>query len=209
VVGVVRHVRHRSPVEDVRDQVYYSSRQVTRNTSVYLVKTSGDPASLVPAVREAIRALDPALPIYDVRPLDDYMTRARALRAFTAFLAMLFAAAALALAAVGVYGVVAYAVAERRREFGVRLALGASSTDVLRLVLGEGAFTTATGLAFGLVAGAAAAWAMRAQLVGIAPWDPVSITAAIGVLIAAALVACAAPARRALATDPARVLRES
>jgi predicted permease len=209
VVGVVRHVRHRSPVEEVRDQVYFSARQVTRNPSVYLVRTPGDPASLVPAVRETVRTLDPALPIYDVRPLDDYVTRARALRAFTAFLAALFAAAALALAAVGVYGVVAYAVAERRREFGVRLALGASATDVLRLVAGEGAVTTTTGLAVGLVAGAASAWAMRAQLVGIAPWDPLSIAAAIVVLIAAAIVACAAPARRALATDPARVLRES
>ena len=91
VVGVVRHVRHRTPTEEVRDQVYFPSRQVVRNPSVYMIKTTADPATLVGPVHEAVRALDPALPIYDVRPLDAYVNEARALRRFTAVLAALFA----------------------------------------------------------------------------------------------------------------------
>lgn len=209
VVGVVTHVRHRSPVEEVRDQVYFPARQITRNPSVYLLKATGDPAALVAVVHDAIRSLDPALPIYDVRPLAAYLDEARAIRSFTAFLAALFAAAALALATVGVYGVVAYAVTERRREFGVRIALGASARDVLRLVFREGATVTAVGLALGLAGAAVGSWWLRAQLVGVAPWDPLAMATTIAILTAASLLACAAPARRALRADPADVLREA
>ena len=208
VVGVVRHVRHRSPVEDVREQVYFPGRQTPRNPSVYLLKTAGDPAALVPAVREVVRSLDAALPLYDVRPLSAYVREARALRGFTAQLAVLFAAAALLLAIVGVYGMVAYAVTERRRELGVRVALGAGTRQVLRLVLAESAWLTAGGVGLGLVGASLGARALETQLVGIAPWDPVSLAAAVGLLVVAALVASALPARRALATQPAVVLRE-
>lgn len=208
VVGVVRHVRHRSPVEDVRDQVYFPARQVTRNPSVYFVRTAGPPADLAPAVREVVRGLDAALPIYDVQPLAWYLDRARALRTFTAFLAAVFAAAAVLLAAVGLYGVMAYLVAERRRELGVRLALGASARDILRQVGREAASMTGLGILLGLAGAAAGAWWLQAQLVGVAPWDPVSVTAAVLVVAAVTLLACAAPALRALHTNPATVLRE-
>ncbi|MGE0812895.1 MAG: ADOP family duplicated permease [Vicinamibacterales bacterium] len=208
VVGVVRHVRHRSPTEEVREQVYFPGRQARRNPSVYLVKTSGDPAAIVPAVRRLVGTLDAALPLYDIRPLQAYVDEARALRAFTARLAGLFAAAALLLAAVGVYGVVAFAVAERRRELGVRLALGAGARQVLQLVLAESAWLTAGGVALGLAGAALGAHALEAQLVGVAPWDPVSLGGAVALLVAAALGASAVPARRALGTPPAAVLRE-
>ncbi len=208
VVGVVEHVRHRSPVEEVRDQVYFPARQVTRNPSVYVVKTAADPALLGGAVQEAIRILDPALPIYDVRPLEAYLVEAGAIRAFTAWLAALFAAAALLVATVGVYGVVVYGVTERRREFGVRVALGASARQVVGLVLGESVGMAAAGLGLGLVAAAAGAWWLRAQLVSVSPWDPVAVSSTVVVLLIASLVAGAAPARRALRTHPADVLRE-
>ena len=100
-------------------------------------------------------------------------------------------------------------MAERRRELGVRVALGAGARDVLRLVLAEGAMLTAAGLALGLAAAAAGSWWLRAQLVGVAPWDPVALTAAVAVLILTALLACAVPAGRALRIDPADVLREA
>jgi predicted permease len=207
VVGVVRHIRHRSPIEEVREQVYFPSRQVTRNPSVYLVKTSGDPARLVAPVRELLRTLDPAVPLYDVRPLSVYVNDARALRQFTAMLAALFAVAALLLAAVGVYGLITYSVTERHREFAVRVALGAHAYDVTRLVVGDVAALTATGGALGLVAAIAAATWLRRELYGVAPWDPVAVAATIGILTTVGLAACAWPARRAIRTDPAEALR--
>ncbi len=207
VVGVVRHVRHRTPTEEVRDQVYFPSRQVVRNPSVYMIKASVDPATLVGPLHEAIRALDPALPIYDVRPLDAYVNEARALRRFTAVLAALFGMAALTLACVGIYGVVAYSVTERHREFGVRLALGARRSQVLGLVMREGAALALAGVAIGLVGAAAAAWLLRSQLYGVPPWDPVSLTATLPILATAAIAACLVPALRAVQTDPAEALR--
>ena len=207
VVGVVRHVRHRSPVEEVRDQVYFPERQVPRNPAVYLIETHGDPNALAAPVRDAVRALDPALPIYDLRPLDAYVAEARALRRFTAVLAVVFAVAALTLACVGIYGVVAYSVTERHREFGVRLALGARAAQVLALVMREGVTLAAGGVALGLVAAATGAAWLRSQLYGVTPWDPVSLAATLPILLVAALVACAVPALRAVRTDPAEALR--
>jgi predicted permease len=207
VVGVVRHVRHRSPVEEVRDQVYFPERQIPRNPAVYVIRTSADPDALVGPVRDAVRALDPALPIYDVRRLDAYVAEAQALRRFTAVLAVLFAIAALALASVGIYGLVAYSVTERHREFGVRLALGARAGQVLALVMREGVVLVAAGLAAGLAVAATAALWLRSQLYGVTPWDPVSLGVTLPILVVAALLACAMPARRAVRTDPAEVLR--
>ena len=139
VVGLVKHVRHRNPVEEVRDQVYFPQRQVLRNPSVYIVKTTGDPAAIVPSVRDALKRIDPALPIYDVRPLMAYVDGANATRAFTMQLAVIFALVALTLASVGIYGVIAYSVTLRHREFGVRRALGAGAAQVIALVARDGA----------------------------------------------------------------------
>jgi ABC-type antimicrobial peptide transport system permease subunit len=120
---------------------------------------------------------------------------------------VLFAAAALALAAVGVYGVIAFAVTERAREFGVRLALGARGGQVMALVLREGAALTAVGLGLGLVGAVLAGWWLRQQLFGVQPWDPLTFAATVPVLALAALAACVLPARRALRTDPIVTLR--
>lgn len=207
VVGVVGHVRHRSPVEEVREQVYFPERQVPRNPAVYLVKTSADPAMLVPRVRGVVGSLDPALPIYDIRPLGAYVDEVHALRRFTTLLAVIFAATALALACVGIYGVIAYSVTERRREFGVRLALGARSWQIARLVVGEGALLAVLGLGLGMATASGAAWWLRSQLFGVSPWDPATLAIAAPILGLAALAACIVPARRAVATDPVATLR--
>jgi putative ABC transport system permease protein len=207
VVGVVRHVRHRNPVEEVREQVYFSSRQVTRNPSVYLIKTDGDAIRLAESVRELLRVLDPSLPLYDLRPVTAYVDDARALRQFTTKLAALFAMAALLLAAVGVYGFIAYSVTERHREFAVRVALGADPFDVTRLVVGDAATLTATGVAVGLTAAVIGASGVRRELYGVAPWDPIAVGLTIAILATSALIACAWPARRAIRTDPAEALR--
>ena len=207
VVGLVKHVRHRSPTEEVREQVYFSQRQVPRNPFVMIVKTGGDPATLVAPVGDAVGRLDAALPIYDVRPLELYVERAQAIRRFTALLAAVFAAAALLLASVGVYGVIAYSVSARRREFGVRMALGARASQIVRAVVRESTLLTATGLLVGIAAAVVGAWWLRSQLFEVAPWDIASLAATVLILALVAVGASAVPARRALRTDPAEVLR--
>ena len=207
VVGVVAHVRHRNPVEEVRDQVYFSQRQVLRNPSVYIVRTIGDPAAIVPSVREALKRVDAALPIYDVRPLMAYVDGANATRGFTMRLAVIFALVALTLASVGIYGVVAYSVTLRHREFGVRRALGAGAAQVIALVARDGARLLTRGIVAGLAGAALVAWFLRGLLFGVSPWDVTIYAAAVPVLLIAGLIACLLPARRALAANPVDALR--
>lgn len=207
VVGVVDHVRHRSPVEEVREQVYFPQRQALRNPSVYIVKSATDPAALVPAIREALHTIDPALPIYDVRPLAAYVEGAVATRAFTMRLAVLFAIVALALASVGIYGVIAYSVALRHREFGVRRALGAQAGQVMALVAREGARLLTQGIAAGFAIATAVAWSLRGLLFGVGPWDVATYAAAMPILALAGAAACLLPARRALRSNPVDALR--
>jgi predicted permease len=207
VVGVVDHIRHRNPVEEVRDQVYFPQRQVLRNPSLYVVKTDGDPASLMPSIRHTLKTLDASLPIYDVRPLSAYVETANATRAFTMRLAVLFAIVAVLLASVGIYGVIAYTVALRHREFGVRRALGAQTTQVLGLVARDGGILLARGVMAGVAGAALFAWLMRGLLYGVSPWDLQSYAAAIAVLAVAGAIACLLPARRAVRTNPVDALR--
>jgi len=207
VVGVVRHVRHRSLLERLNEQVYFPLSQAFRNPVAYLVRTSGDPAALAPAVRAAVRGADPGLPIYELRPLAAYLERARAVARFTAVLVGAFAGAALLLAAIGVYGVIAYAVLERRREFGVRRALGATRAAIGVLVLVEGARLTGLGAALGTAAALAAAPLIRGQLFGVSATDPAAYGLPLPVLAVAALLACLWPLRRATSVSVVEVLR--
>jgi len=207
VVGVVRHMRHRSLLENLTDQVYFAERQIQRNPMAYVVKTTGDPAALAATVRQIVAKLDPQLPVYDIRPLDEYVTSARAAQRFATILAAAFAIVALLLAAVGVYGVIAYAVTRRRYEFGVRLALGARRWQVTALVVREGGWLAALGLVIGLVGAGIAARLLQSQLFGITPRDAPSYAAAILAIAATAFVACWLPARRAAAIAPIEALR--
>jgi putative ABC transport system permease protein len=199
VIGVVHHLRLRSLTEELTEQAFFSQRQIRRNPAAYIVKTQRDPAELASSIRKAVSGLDAALPIYDVRPLSDYLTSARSGRQFTMLLAIVFAAIALALAAVGVYGVMAYSVGRRRYEFGIRMALGANPAQVVRLVLREGALLAMAGAVLGLLGALFAANFLRALLFGVSSHDSLSYFAPIVVLIALALLACWIPARRASA----------
>jgi predicted permease len=207
VIGVVRHVRHRSPVLEVREQIYFPQRQALRNPSVYIVRTAGEPGAVAPAVRGALKTIDAALPIYDVRPLADYAAAANATRGFTMRLAVIFAMVALVLASVGIYGVIAYSVTLRHHEFGVRRALGARATQVLALVARDGARVLGRGIIFGLAGAALVTWLLRGLLYGVSPWDLRTYAAAVPVLLAAGLVACILPARRAVTSNPVDALR--
>ena len=207
VVGVVHHVRHRELLENLGDQVFFSERQIQRNPMAFVVRGKGDPSALAPLVRRVVGTIDPVLPVYDVRPMDEYVVGARAAQRFTALLAAAFALVALLLASVGVYGVVSYATTRRRYEFGVRLALGARPREVVALVLREGAALAAVGVALGILGGAVGARAIRSQLYGVSSADPVSYLVAALLIGLVALAACWLPARRAAATSPLTAMK--
>ena len=207
VVGVVRHLRHTSLMEEVREQVYFPQRQINRNPVAYLVRTRSDPAALAAPIRGILARLDPSLPISEVRLLKDSVVGARGVQRFTLILASAFAAAALLLACVGLYGVVAYAVAQRRREFGVRMALGALPRQVRGLVLRDGLRIAGVGLALGIPAAVAASRLLRSQLFGVTPRDLASYGLAVGILALAAVGASWFAARRATSASPLEVLR--
>jgi putative ABC transport system permease protein len=173
----------------------------------WAVKTSGDPAAVATAVRDAVWAVDPALPITRVQTMQRLRSAATAKEQFNVLLVGLFAVLALILSAVGLYGVTAYTVMQRTRELGIRLALGAQPGDVLRIVLGHGARLVLAGLAIGTLASLALTRLMTTLLFGIGTRDPMTF-AGVGVLLATvSLLACYIPARRAMRVDPMMALR--
>jgi predicted permease len=206
VVGVVRHLRLRSLVEDLTEQIFFPQRMILRNPMAYVVRTSRDPAAVTADIRRAIASIDPALPIYDIRPLDAYVESARAARRFTMLLTLAFAIAALLLACIGAYGVMAYAVTKRRHEF-VRLALGARAPQLVSDIVREGLLLAAAGSAIGVCGAALAAQLLRHQLYGVRPNDLPSFAATLAVLGVTCALACWLPARRALSANPMEALR--
>lgn len=207
VVGVVHHIRHREITSDLREQMYFPAAQSFRNPLAFAVRSASDPADLVPAIRRVVGELDATLPIYDVRPLATYTRDARAVRSFTLFLALAFAGSALVLAATGIYGVAAYAAAQRRREFGLRFALGARLEHIALLVLKDSLVLVAAGAAVGCVAAAAGARLIRTQLYNVSPADPLAFAAGAGLVLVVAVLATCGPAWRAARTNPVESLR--
>jgi putative ABC transport system permease protein len=207
IVGVVGHIRHDRLDEDSRPQVYWNYRQRAQDRMALAVKTRGETQALASSLIAVVRSVDPEQPVYDVRTLDAVLDRSLAPRSLQTGLVAAFAGLALLLASVGVYGVMAYAVGQRRREFGVRLALGARRADLVRLVLSRGAALFAGGAAIGLVGAAAGARLLGSFLYEVAPLDPASFAAATLAVLAASMLACGAPARRAASVDPTVALR--
>ena len=207
VVGVVRHLRLRSLVEDFRPQIFVSWRMAQRNPTAFVIDTVTDPASLTAAIRNTVAELDGRVAVYDVRPMQDYVEQARSIRRFTMLLAALFAGLALTLTLVGVYGVLAYAVAQRRQEIGVRRAVGASAADIVREILREGVGLATLGCAAGLLVAAVGARVLVSQLYGVHPRDPATYVSVFVVIVISAVLACLIPARRATAINPMDALR--
>jgi hypothetical protein len=202
IVGVLRHIRHRDITRDLREQMYFPAQQSLRNPMAYVIRSGGDPAQLAESVRRAMGEIDKSIPVYDVRPLASYTREARAVRAFTLLLAVAFAASALVLAGVGIYGVTAYAAAGRRREFGLRFALGASVEQVATLVFRDAIGLAAAGGVVGCIGAAAAARVLRTQLYNVSAVDPVAYAIGIVLIVCASIVAAAIPAYRASRTSP-------
>jgi putative ABC transport system permease protein len=208
IVGIVADIRHRGPDRPPDEEMYLHYRQYPeRGTAVVVRSASADAASLAPAVREALREVDPGLPLANVTTMAELEADAVSQPRFVTLLVGLFAAVALTLALVGVYGVLSYAVAQRTSEIGLRMALGATRADVLRLVLVDGLRMVGVGAGIGVAGAAAAGHAMRTLLFGVGAVDLPTLGATVALLVAAAAIACAAPARRAIRIDPMEALR--
>jgi putative ABC transport system permease protein len=207
VVGVVGNAKHFGLNEQQLDQVYVPFGQKPLIFTEVVVRTAGDPMSVANAVKSAVWRVDRDQPVWRVRPLTMSIGEQLGSRQFTMRLLGTFAVLAVLLAVIGVYGVMSYAVARRTQEMGVRMALGARATQVVRLVLGQGMRTIAIGIAIGLVGSFGATRLIRTQLFGVGPTDPLTFVWVPIALAAVAMVACYLPARRASRVDPVVALR--
>jgi predicted permease len=209
VVGVAHSLRY----ENLDDSgatfgaYYVCNSQDPARTFTFAIKTAGDSASTVRALRAEIARLDPEVALFDIRSMSERMDLSLASRRTSMLLANAFGGVALFLASLGIYGVLAYLVAQRTREIGIRVALGSTRSGILRLVLREGFKLVAMGFVLGIAGAAFLQKAVATQIYGIRPYDPLVLAGVMALLAGIALVACAVPARRAMGVDPVVVLR--
>jgi putative ABC transport system permease protein len=208
IVGVVRHVKKYGLDGRVKEQYYIPAAQLPRRSMFLVLRTATDPSASVASARAAVRALDADLPVFRVSTMEQVVDDTLTTRRFATLLLGVFAAIALLLAGIGLYGVISYSVAQRTREIGIRMALGAREGDVVRMVVRRGMILTGMGLVLGTVAALAVTRFLASLLFAVAPTDP-STFAAIAILLAAvAWLASFLPARRAARVDPLLALRE-
>jgi predicted permease len=208
VIGIAGDIHSDGLDVPVEPTIYANHRHESWMRSMSLVmRTSLGAANAEPLIRAAVRARDPSLAVTDVETLNDVVGQSLASRRFALGLAMSFALIALVLAAVGIYGVLAYNVANRTREFGVRIALGASSRRVVSLVVRQGIATSLAGIVIGLAGAAACARLLDRMLFGVTPLDASTYAVVVAVLLVVAVVACAVPAWRATRVDPLTSMR--
>jgi putative ABC transport system permease protein len=208
VVGVVGDVRELDVETEARPAMYIPAEQgAAQRTLSVVVRHSGQPDAVASAMRREVAALDKELPVAGLRGMNEVVSQSLAQPRFTTALLAVFAAIALLLAATGIYGVMSYTVAQRTHEFGVRMALGARGLDVLRLVVGRGMALVLSGVGLGLVAAFALTRVMSSLLYGVSATDPLTFAGVALILVAAALLACLVPARRATRVDPMVALR--
>jgi predicted permease len=207
VVGVAGNERFHGLDEATPPAVYLPLSQAPTRGGSVLVRTRRDPETLAPALRSIVRDLDPALPLFGVETLDETLSNTLGQRRFTMIVLGVFAMVALLLSVVGVHGVLNYAVAQRTRELGIRMALGAEPRELRGLVLGQGAWLAAAGLALGALGALALARLLRTLLYGVGTSDPATFAAVAVLLGTVALLASWLPARRAARLDPVAALR--
>ncbi|HLY19818.1 MAG TPA: ABC transporter permease [Bryobacteraceae bacterium] len=218
IVGIVGHVNHwgldRDAGTRVRSQVYLPMSQVPEQfmkgmagSSVFVVRTGADPLAMLPAVRAAVLESSHDQPVYGVRTMDQIVSASIADRRFSMLLLSIFAGLALLLAAVGIYGVISYTVAQRTREIGIRMALGAGQADVLKAVLSQGMLPVLAGLGIGLAAAMGLTRLMAGMLYGVKAGDPLTLTGVALLLATVAFIATLVPARRATRVAPVVALR--
>ena len=208
IIGVTKNIRHDSPDSPSADFQAYFPFPLRLRDGILLVRTEKDPLALVPAVRKAVAAIDPTVALAKVSTFDGWIGKKFMARRLSTLLVSLFSGAALCLSAIGVYGVLAYSVGQRTRELGIRIALGAQSDNILRLITAQGLRIVGVGLIVGLLASLILVRFIEGILYGVSATDPFSLCAAVIVLGLAALVACLLPAHRATRINPITALRE-
>jgi predicted permease len=208
IVGVVGDVRSDSLEAPGAPHVYLSLFQSPPYSAVIYLHTVGDPGTIGEAIRHEVEAVDPNVPVFAIRSMDEVIARSTAERRFALQILGFFAGVALLLAAIGIYGVMAYTFSQRTHEIGIRMALGAEPRDILRMALREGMTLVAIGLGSGLVGALILTRFLRSMLYAVSPNDPLTFSALPALLAAVALLACFVPARRATQVDPLVALRD-
>ena len=209
VIGVAGGIHHTGLDATELQQVYVLERQwfYGEDAMVLVARTRGDPAAMVGAIHDAVRGVDPLQPVVKMATMETVVARSTSQRRLGLLLFVAFGAIALLLASAGIYGVLAGSVEERRREFGLRSAMGATPAAIVGLILRHGGRLAVAGLAIGAVGAFVLTRYLRALLYGIEPTDPVAVAFAVGVIVAVAVAACLIPARRAASVDPMTALR--
>ena len=207
IVGVVGDLRHVSLESEPEPEVYFAHAQVPLRSMSVVIRTTGDPFALAPSIRQELRAIAPTLPAPRVATLESVVADSVARPRMVASMLALFAATALVLASIGIFGLLSYSVAQRTREIGIRLALGARASEVVRMFVLRAARLVGTGLVIGLAGAYALTRSLRSLLFGVSPSDPATLVAVVLLLALSALVATLIPARRAAAVDPVLALR--
>jgi putative ABC transport system permease protein len=207
IVGVVADLRYANLDAPPESEIFFDYAHAQPFGLTLAVRTSDDPLAAAPAIRTIVAGIDRTLPVFDVKPLEATLADSVAPRRFNVLLLGTFAASALLLALVGIYGVIAYSVAQRTHEIGVRMALGAQRREIVRMVLRQGLAITSAGILMGLAAAFALTRVVASLLYDVAPTDPATFIAVVGVLAATALAACGGPALKAARVDPIVALR--
>ena len=207
IVGIAGNVKHATLREPMAPEFYVPYRQVPWSFMSLVVRTPLAAPAAATTIAHELAAVDPALPAMPVRAMSDLISVSFSMDRFEMLGLGVFAAVALALAVVGLYGVMSYVVSRRTREIGVRIALGATPSAILHLVMRDGLRLTGVGIAIGLAGSFAAARVIRSWLYGVGASDPLTFVAVTALLAAVATFACYVPARRAVATDPTTALR--
>jgi putative ABC transport system permease protein len=207
IIGIVRDVRHEGLDTEPYPQMYAPLAQTARRAMTLTARTSSDPMSLVPAIRNELSALDKDQPLYNVRTMEQVLAASIARQRFQMMLIAVFACVGLVLASVGIYGVISYSVTQRTHEIGIRMALGARERDVLKMIVGQGMILTLIGVGAGLLVALALTRVMASLLYNVSATDPLTFIGVSLLLTVIALLACFIPARRAMKVDPMVALR--
>jgi predicted permease len=207
VIGVAKDIKYHNLGEEPRPHFYYSLLQNYLPEVALHVRTAGNPASVLPAVREAVQSLNPNLALYDAKPIIENIAVSTIPQRIAAILLGVFGLLALVLASIGLYGVMAHSVSQRTQEIGIRMALGATSRDVLKLVVGQGMLLAAIGVVVGLGGAFAVTRFLSTLLYGVSATDAMTFAGTPLLLAAVAFIACFIPAYRATKVDPMVALR--